>query len=284
MRIKKMNLQLFSELFPEGHESDVTNPILGGDGDNLENQNVDDVVSDDNVNDDSNDTGQQTQTTIEDNTSTDTNDDFNSIQDKIDMILNKIQEEEPVVQEEPEVVEPTQEELEKLNNDFYLDFTERPLEAINKLIEERANEKVKPMQEYIDNIQRVDYWNKQIDEFQAKHPDFKDMVNEISEVIQSDESIRNAKNPIELAYKFVKADKLEAELKEKTKPIDEQLKDSDILKQILGNKELKNLIVKELKLEKDVVPNVIGADGQTNVNVGDKPKSIEEATKAWLNQ
>ena len=138
-------------------------------------------------------------------------------------------------------------------------------------------------QDYFDNMQKMTYWNEQIDNFEKANPDFKDYAGDISKLIQSNDSIRNSQNPLELAYKVIKGEKLEAQFKEQSKPLDEQLKDENVLKGLLSNPEIKNLIFQQLKADKESIPKVIGTDGNTTVNVGDKPRSVEDATKAWLN-
>ena len=55
------------------------------------------------------------------------------------------------------------------------------------------------------------------------------------------------------------------------------------LKELLKDPEIKNMIFKGLKTDKEEIPQVIGGKGQTSVNVGDKPKNMRESTKAWLN-
>lgn len=217
--------------------------------------------------------------------------DFTDIRNKLDTILNKVdkQEEEPTPQEpqEPEPPKLTDEEIEQLNNDFYLKFTEKPLEAMQDLINQRAeeiaNEKIAPIQQHFQQEQQMNYWRGEIDKMEQAHPDFKEMANDISEIIKSDESIRNAKNPLELAYKVIKSDKLEAKMTKEARPLSEQIKDEGTLKELLKNPEIKNMIFNELKTDKAEIPQVIGGRGQTSVNVGDKPKNIRDATKAWLN-
>lgn len=208
--------------------------------------------------------------------------DFLDIKSKIDSIFNKMegdnkQNEPPEANDEPPA--PTQEEIDKMNNDFYAEFTERPLEAIQKLIEERASAKVAPVMEYFDNVKKMEYWSNQLQAFESEHPDFSEYAQEVSKIIQSDDSIRNSKNPIELAYKLAKVDSLEA----KARPIDQQLKDEGVLKELLSNPEIKNLLVQELKLTKPETPKVIGGTGQSSITVNDKPKNLRDATKAWLN-
>lgn len=66
-------------------------------------------------------------------------------------------------------------------------------------------------------------------------------------------------------------------------PIDKQLRNEGVLKSILADKELKNLIVKELKASGLDIPKVIGSEGNTTINVKDKPRTLTDATKAWLN-
>jgi hypothetical protein len=177
----------------------------------------------------------------------------------------------------------TEEDIEKMNNEFYMKFTEKPLEALEELINQRAEAKIQPMKEYFDNMQKMQYWNEQISEFEKEHPDFQDYVDDISKVIQSDESIRNSKNPLELAYKVIKADKLDSKVKELDRPIEERLKEDGVLKEILSNKDIKNMLIKELKSSREETPSVIGKDGKTSVNVEEKPKTISDGTKAWLN-
>ena len=282
-RLFKLNLQLHSDGLFDGFKGDVgENPLLSDDlPESSTSEGTDEVKE-------SIDTNNKTPvkettepvTTSKPEVKEQPSVDFDSMVSKLDMILNKVDKPVEVKEEVQEKVkELTEEDIEKMNNDFYNKFTEKPLEALQELIEERANEKIKPVMEYFDNIKKMEYWNKRIDDFEKAHPDFKEYVTDVAKVIESDENIRNSKNPIELAYKVVKADKLEA----KMIPLDEQIKDKDTLKKLLDNPELKNLIVQELKLDKKDIPKVIGSEGKTSVSVGDKPKSLSEATKAWLN-
>lgn len=274
LSLPKLNLQLFGDSdVLEGVDTSIANPLLA---DEVSTPDVVDVPTDNEPVDSGGvDHTEPTQTSTSD---------YSDISSKIDSILQRMNQqpatEEPVVEEPPQA---TEEELEQLNNDFYNKFTERPLDALQELIEERANAKIAPIQQYFDNMQKMNYWNEQIDNFEKQNPDFKDYAGEISQLIQSDESIRNSKNPLELAYKVVRSDKLESQLKEISKPLDEQLKDESVLKELLNNPEIKNLIFQQLKTNKDSIPKVIGTDGNTVVNVEDKPRSVEDATKAWLN-
>lgn len=272
--LPKLNLQLFGDSnVLEGVDSSIPNPITA----DVSNDVATDVST--NSFDTNVDTGaNNVDTGVGNNTK---QPDYSDLSSKIDALMQKMN--KPEMEDvKPQAEEPktlTEEEIEQLNNDFYNKFTEKPLDALKELIEERANEKIAPIQQYFDNIQKMNYWNEQIDNFEKDHPDFKEYVADVSQLIQSDETVRNSKNPLEYAYKLVKADKLEA----KIKPIDEQLKDGDTLKELLKNPEIKNLIFQQLKAEKENIPRVIGTDGTTSVNVEDKPKSIESATKAWLN-
>lgn len=299
--IPRLNLQLHSEgentsVF--GYDTGVSNPLFTEDTTVAETETVVEDITQPGVDGNAGIVVDNVVDSVSNNDKPDAESqatiDFNELKNKIDTILNKVdrpidehkpQDEKPKVEETKTQL--TAEEIEQMNNDFYLKFTDKPLEAIQELINQRAEEiasqKIAPIKEHFDNMEKMDHWRKEIDNFEASHPDFREMVNEISEVIQSDESIRNAKNPLELAYKVVKSDKLEAKLSKESRPLNEQIKDENTLKELLKDPEIKNMIFKELKTDKEEIPQVIGGKGQTSVNVGDKPKNMRESTKAWLN-
>lgn len=285
----KLNLQLFGGgIFAEGNEPTTTNPLLSDSDDTDDSTSYDDFDDDDNTSEEVVETNADT-VVVDTPTKVDvvepiakpTQPSYEEIKSQLDTILNRMNAKDEI---KPEVKveapkELTPEEIEQRNNDFYLKFTEKPLEALQELIEQRANEKMAPLQEYFDNIQKVDYWNKELDTFEKAHPDFKEYVDDVSKIIASDESIRGSKNPIELAYKVAKADKMDII----NRPLHEQIKDAGNLKKLLEDPEIKNMLINELKLGKQVTPKVIGTNGRTSINVEDKPKTMSEATKAWLN-
>jgi len=273
----KLNLQLFgSDMFSSQAEG-IENPILSDSYDSVE-------TTENEVDISSGSTTEQAVTGTE-TTPTPTPEpipayDFSDIKSKLDTILGRMDKSPQEVEEiEEKAAELTEEDIERMNNDFYLQFTEKPLEAIEKLIEERAERKIAPVMEYFEGVKKMEYWNGVLQDFEKAHPDFPDYVQDVSKIIQSDESIRNSKNPIELAYKVAKADKLES----KVRPLDQQLKDEGVLKELLSNKEIKNLVVQALKSGGIETPKVIGSEGNTTVNVKEKPKTLSDATKAWLN-
>lgn len=294
----KMNLQLFSDSFfgqhaPEG----VQNPIIGdSNADELEsNIGQPDTIEDNSTN---NPIEDNKDNNINDNQTEDTKDEpvekinFNEIKSQLDTILNKINQdktEEPEEIEEQKEPELTPEEIEKMNNEFYIKFTEKPLEALQELIDQEANKKVEPLRQYVEQMQQVEMWKHNISEFEKQNPDFKDYVDDMARIIEEDEGIRTSKNPLEVAYKLAKSERLEQQLQQtltqNNKPIDEIIKEQDTLKQLLSNKEIKSMIVKELMNEKEQIPQVIGSngsEGNTSVNIGEKPKTIKDGTKAWL--
>ncbi len=275
----KLNLQLFgSDMFSSQAEG-IENPIFSDTSDDV--ATTEDVV-------DTNDDPATEEAATDPVASLDNSHtheqvpqyDFSDIKAKLDTILGRMDKSPQEVEEiEEKAAELTEEDIERMNNDFYLQFTEKPLEAIEKLIEERAERKIAPVMEYFEGVKKMEYWNGVLQDFEKAHPDFPDYVQDVSKIIQSDESIRNSKNPIELAYKVAKADKLES----KVRPLDQQLKDEGVLKELLSNKEIKNLVVQALKSGGIETPKVIGSEGNTTVNVKEKPKTLSDATKAWLN-
>lgn len=275
----KLNLQLFgSDMFSSQAEG-IENPIFS--------DTSDDVAATEDTVDTSIDTATEEVATGPVASLNDTRTqeqvpqyDFSDIRSKLDTILGRMDKSPEEVEEiEEAAAELTEEDIERMNNDFYLQFTEKPLEAIEKLIEERAEKKIAPVMEYFEGVKKMEYWNGVLQDFEKAHPDFPNYVQDVSKIIQSDESIRNSKNPIELAYKVAKADKLES----KVRPLDQQLKDEGVLKELLSNKEIKNLVVQALKSGGIETPKVIGSEGNTTVNVKEKPKTLSDATKAWLN-
>lgn len=281
---RKMNLQLFNGLFgPDGPPEGTVNPILDDSVENdstLDNNDID--ISKEDIDTEKDQVKTSTDQNIGDQNIGSIN--FDDMTSKLDAILNKINQgttnnEVPDVEENKEL---TPEEIEKMNNDFYLKFTEKPLEALEELIEERANKKIEPLLNHFKQVQEMERWNNVISEFEKSNPDFRDHIEDISKIISEDEGIRTSKNPLEVAYKLVKAEKLEKELNEKNKPLTEIVKNQDTLKELLSNQEIKNLVIQELMKNKESIPTVIGSDGNTSINVGDRPKSLKEASKAWL--
>ena len=206
----RLNLQLFSsDDFFGGNAPDMENPILADDSpvESVEAQSdtkISDATKNSNTKPvaitDHNHTQQPPQLMT----------DFSEISSKLDMLMNRIgTPDSERVEVEEMAKELTEEDIEKMNNDFYLQFTEKPLEAIEKLIEERAESKIAPVMEYFTNMQKAEYWTNQIKEFSAKHPDFDEYIEDVSAVIQNNNSIRNSENPLELAYKIAKSDKLD---------------------------------------------------------------------------
>lgn len=277
----KLNLQLFAGGIFDGVEVTTENPILSDAFDDVGSRGSDETIPADTEGTQAienpspeappaSPTVQTKEPTI----------DFGEIKNKLDTILGKMDKSPEEMQKVEEMTEElTEDDIERMNNDFYLKFTEKPLEALEKLIEERAEKKIAPVMEYFEGIKKQEYWNGILQEFEKEHPDFPEYVQDISKIIQSDESIRNSNKPIELAYKVAKADKFES----KVRPLDQQLKDSGVLKELLQNKDIKNLIVKELKSGGIETPKVIGSEGNTTINVSEKPKTLSDATKAWLN-
>lgn len=290
MNKKSIDLQLFSNDFFGDEKPEVENPILQDTNDDIKDTASDDSTLEDNtVENDKNDEtlNKGTDEKIED--TNENNQGFSEIKSQLDSILDQIQQQN--VQEEEsieEVPKLTEEEIERLNNEFYLEFTQKPLEALQNLIDQEASRKVEPLKQYIEQMQQAQEWNKRIIDFSKENPDFNEHIDDITKLISEDEGIRSTKNPLEVAYKIVKAEKLEQQLQQtiesQNKPIDEIVKNQDTLKQLLQNKDIKNMIVKELMNETKDIPPVIGTDGGTSINVGQKPKSIEEATKAWLGE
>ena len=297
----KLNLQLFNDGFSTS--DDVTNPILDDTPVDTpeetpeidENVDTQGIGEDNNADNDIESTtegdkgdGADTQPTDIDDDKNTSNDELDGIKSQLNQLLERFNSDQDTEEpgEEPEK-ELTEEEIEQMNNDFYLKFTEKPLEALEELIEERASKKIEPIMSHFKQMQEMEKWGNTINEFEKKHPDFREYVDDISNLIQNDEGIRNSSNPLETAYKFVKADKLEQKLNEtaenSNKPLSELIKEGDSIKELLQNKEIKNMIVKELMNDKNDAPPVVGGKGKTSVTVGDRPKSIEEATKAWLN-
>lgn len=272
----KLNLQLFSDMFGS-HAEGIENPIFSG-GSSEVDTGTENTEADTQVDIEGETVSTEPTATQDDAQSSQP--DFSDIKSKLDMILGKM---EKPVEEKEEIEEMakelTPEDIDKMNNDFYLKFTDKPLETLQELIEERAMAKVAPVMEYFNAIKQQEHWNGVLREFEKEHPDFPEYVQDVSRIIQSDENIRNSKNPIELAYKVAKADKLDS----KARPLDQQLKDAGVLKELLSNKDIKNLIVQELKAGGADIPKVIGSEGKTTIDVKEKPKNLSDATKAWLN-
>src|SRR5574344_1212864 len=145
-------------------------------------------------------------------------------------------------------------------------------------------QKVKELTEKIDTRENTasvpEYqkngWEEKVEKFFSSHPEAKEYVNEISEVLQSDEKIANGDDSLDGALTKV--------LAQKFMPYDKLVNDKDFLeKYIYSNDEIsKNIVEKYLdKLEqKKAMPLMASSNGSgTFTSPVEKPKTIEDAGK-----
>ncbi|MBO8161335.1 MAG: hypothetical protein H0Z24_06825 [Thermosipho sp. (in: Bacteria)] len=183
-------------------------------------------------------------------------------------------------QTEEEINQITQEDIEKLNEEFMEKFYENPRQHLAEFVKQIVDEATRPYKEKLEEQERKEYWNNLAQEFAKTHPDYLDYVEDMARILQEKSYLQYAQNPYLEAYKLAKAERLSNQ----PKTLEEMLNDEENLNKIIQNEKIRNLILKQVMTEKknQEIPNVIGNQGTSVPTPEETPKSLKDATKAWL--
>ena len=159
-------------------------------------------------------------------------------------------------------------------NELQGEFTRKcqKLSETEKKLQELSSENIASDQ---NEIQNEFAWNKNIREFLQSHKNASELVEEITNEIIGDESLRKSDDGLEKAYARV--------IEKKYIPQAELAKDQDFLeKYIYSNGEIKNKIIKEYisTLQNNQSPLTLSREGYSRgVASTNKIESLEDAKK-----
>ena len=179
---------------------------------------------------------------------------------------------------------PSPEELAQQNEQWLEQFYENPMEQVQQLAEQIANEKLKPIMQEREQMQRQKVINDNIAEFKQSHPDMSDYVPDMVEIFNQMPELENHPQALQIAYSMAKGKQFDSV----PKTIDDHLKDETQIDKLLENEQIRNKLVQKLMNEKKTSPPVMGTGGkQAGSAALANPKKItnyRDATKAWLAQ
>lgn len=186
-------------------------------------------------------------------------------------------------QQEPDAG-PTPEELAQENEAWLERFYENPMEQVQALAEQIANEKMKPLLEEREQYQKQQQVTQSIDQFKQSHPDMQEYVQDMVQIFGQMPELEQHPQALEIAYKMAKGNKLDTV----PQSIDGYLKDDTAIDNLLSNEQIKNKLVQKLMNERQTSPPVMGTGGKNagNAALADPKEitSMRDATKAWLAQ
>lgn len=272
-----MNLQLFADLFPEGHEgvnpllsdapAQATEPVEGG------------SASTDNVNNNVQPQNQQP--------SFDINSIIEGVRGAIvPSVLEEIrgiipQQAEPnVVPNEPEEPSgPTPEEIEAINAEWRDKLYENPyafMQEMQKIADEKAQAKIQPFLDERNISTQQAAIEQEVSKFIAEHDDFHDHADKMVEFFTKYPDLRNMEGVTELAYNYARGQQYSA-----PQTLDDVLGKEENIEKLSANDKIQKMVVQNyLKGLKEGQPPATfgGKGGAPAPTPSEKPTSIAGAS------
>lgn len=214
-----------------------------------------------------------------------------ALQQKVEQLSAMLQQ-----KQEPPKPQWTEEQIQKMNEDFLQEFYDNPLQSLGKLVnilaQQQAKSVVDPVLQKFEPIlsereqqKQMEMWNSQVQEVaQANVDEFIRLKDTMNEVIKTQADIINAlPDTVNKAqYVFNQAKAIDA-ARNKPKSPDELLNDPEFLQKIAQNDTIKNMILKShVEAVKSGQPPVVitNTGGQPPAAPTTEIKNTRDATKA----
>lgn len=214
-----------------------------------------------------------------------------ALQQKVEQLSAMLQQ-----KQEPPKPQWTEEQIQKMNEDFLQEFYDNPLQSLGKLVnilaQQQAKSVVDPVLQKFEPIlsereqqKQMEMWNSQVQEVaQANVDEFIRLKDTMNEVIKTQADIINAlPDTVNKAqYVFNQAKAIDA-ARNKPKSPEELLNDPEFLQKIAQNDTIKNMILKShVEAVKSGQPPVVitNTGGQPPAAPTTEIKNTRDATKA----